>query len=157
MGRRISLTVISCLLAVGFAAGAAAETADAVLRGAIEKRSQDFVAAFNRGDMDAIAGMYTEQAMAFPPDAPVVTGRAALRRLWQSSREGGVDRVALRTESVEGSGELAVETGTGQLHVRAADGTLTKQHLKFVVVWRQEGDGVWRLHRDIWNSLPAPE
>jgi ketosteroid isomerase-like protein len=101
--------------------------------------------------------MYTENAMAFPPDSPVVTGRAALRTLWQSSREGGVDRVVLRTEGVEGAGKLAVETGTGVLDVRAADGKVTQQHMKFVVVWRQEADGVWRLHRDIWNSLPAPK
>ena len=28
---------------------------------------------------------------------------------------------------------------------------------KYVVVWKKQDDGNWRLHVDIWNSdLPAP-
>jgi ketosteroid isomerase-like protein len=26
---------------------------------------------------------------------------------------------------------------------------------KYIVVWKKDGDA-WRLHRDIWNTDPAP-
>jgi ketosteroid isomerase-like protein len=26
---------------------------------------------------------------------------------------------------------------------------------KYVVVWKKDGDGMWRLHRDIWNTGAA--
>ena len=26
--------------------------------------------------------------------------------------------------------------------------------VKYVVVWRRQKDGTWKLHRDIWNAIP---
>jgi ketosteroid isomerase-like protein len=131
------------------------EGRDATVRAAIEERSRTFAEAYNRGDIDAVAAMYTEDAIAFPPDAAVVKGRAALHDLWKSSRDGGVTKVTLLTETVEGAGDLAIETGSGELQVRDAGGASGVQRMKFVVVWCRGSDGVWRLHRDIWNGLPA--
>jgi ketosteroid isomerase-like protein len=58
--------------------------------------------------------------------------------------------VRLETTAVEASGDLAVEDGVA--HLVASDGK--ESAARYVVVWKRVA-GVWRLHRDIWNTGPA--
>ena len=48
------------------------------------------------------------------------------------------------------SGELAAETGTAVLTTRQG----ASQNAKYVVVWKRQKDGAWKLYRDIWNAMP---
>jgi uncharacterized protein (TIGR02246 family) len=130
---------------------------EAATRKVIEARSRAFAEAYNRNDLDSLVGMYTADAVAFPPGSPSVRGRQALRELWQANRDAGVTSIDLRTDEVEGAGDLAIETGIGVLEMTGANGTKTQEHMKFVVIWKRDTDGAWRLHRDIWNGLPAPD
>jgi ketosteroid isomerase-like protein len=65
--------------------------------------------------------------------------------------DAGVKDISLTTLEVEEAGNSAVEVGVisatapGEGDVRV---TLTG---KYIVVWRRDAGGNWRLHRDIWN------
>lgn len=39
-------------------------------------------------------------------------------------------------------------------YIVASGGQATNAVVKYVVVWKRV-DGQWRLHRDIWNTMPA--
>ena len=53
--------------------------AEAVRR-EIEQRVREFEAAYNRGDMAALAALYAEDAALMPPDRGTITGRPAIQR-----------------------------------------------------------------------------
>jgi len=120
---------------------------------AIEAQNKLLSAAVAKGDAEAIAALYTKNAEALPPNAPAVTGRKAIRKLWQEALDGGIKGLKLRTKEVDDLGNLADEEG--RYTVLGADGKPLGNG-KYIVIWRRE-DGVWRLHRDIWNSdAPVP-
>jgi uncharacterized protein (TIGR02246 family) len=123
-----------------------------VVRMAIEKQAAAFSAAFNRGDVKAVAAMYTEDAIALPPDADLVRGRAAIEKLWADAMASGIKTIAFTVLDVQSSGDFAVETGRAVLGVQPAGQPATSQTGKYVVVWKRGADRQWRLLRDIWNG-----
>lgn len=154
--RRTTAVAAVVLLAISSAAAVSGGSPKAdPPRAAIEKVGKAFSAAFGRGDFAGIAGMYSEDAILFPPESEMVKGRAGIEAFWKGARDTGVKAVDLNTLDVTSSGNVAAETGTAVLHVSGVGGgSEALIRLKYVVVWRKEG-GVWRLYRDIWNSLPG--
>lgn len=122
---------------------------------AIEKATAAFEAAFEAGKPEALAMMYTEDAIVFPPAAEMVKGREAIAALWKETMGSGVKKVDLVTLDVGVSGDLAHETGTVVLSITPeGKGSITVS-AKYLVVWKRQADGSWKIHRDIWNDLPA--
>lgn len=52
-------------------------------RAAIEAGNKRFVAAFAKKDAAGVAAAYSPDANAFPPNAPIVKGRAGIQKMWQ--------------------------------------------------------------------------
>lgn len=117
------------------------------VRKAVEAGNRNFIAAFLRGDANAVAQLYTGNAQVIAPGAPVARGRSAIAAAWQKTIDSGVKDLSLQTAEVESAGDLACETGNVRLVSR--DGSVIQG--RYVVVWKREA-GQWRLHRDIWNS-----
>jgi uncharacterized protein (TIGR02246 family) len=126
-------------------------------RAAIEAANAKFSDAFARGDAKALAALYTSDAIAFPPDSEMIRGNEAIGTFWKATRDSGVKSAALTTMDVERSGDLAYEVGTVFLTIEAAGKAPTTATAKYVVVWKRQADGSWKLHRDIWNDLPAKQ
>jgi uncharacterized protein (TIGR02246 family) len=114
-----------------------------------------FEEAVRKGDVERLAQLYTKDAIALPPDGPVVRGRDAIKALW-----GGVVRdmalrdVTLRTVELEIAGDMACEVGEARLTLEPPSASPATAVVKYVVVWKREG-GRWQLHRDIWNAAAA--
>jgi len=137
--------LILALVSISPLYGATARSDD--VRSSIESGNRAFAAAFLRGDAEAVAELYTEDAQVMPPGAGAVAGRPAIAAFWKSAIDAGVKDLVLLTEQVESAGELAYEIG--RVRIVAEDGGVTED--RYLVVWKR-GDGGWRLHRDIWNS-----
>lgn len=152
---RFMAAAVAVAVAVGlgcamFAVAAPAQPGDA--RAAIEAQNRAFIAAFGRGDANAVAALYTENAQVIAPGSAPVSGRAAIGEFWQGSIASGIREVALETIDVESDGALAAETGAARLV--GGDGSVTAA--RYVVVWKNV-DGQWMLHRDIWNAGEASD
>jgi uncharacterized protein (TIGR02246 family) len=142
------------LLAATLLPGCALMRTDpAATRSEIEAVNGRFSEAFGRGDMNAVAALYTEDGTLLPPGSAPVKGRAAIAEFWKAAHAGGVKGVMLMTDGVETAGDLAYETGSAQLMVQPKRGKPTISHSKYLVVWKRTG-GTWSLHRDIWNDGP---
>jgi len=155
MNPRLVLGVIAAagILVLGAAdAGAQAGTAaGGAVRAAIEAGNKKFSDGAAKKDAKIIAAAYTPDGQAFPPNADVVKGRAALQQMWQSVLDSGVASIELATTEVESSVNIAYESGTYSMKTR--DGKVADRG-KYCVVWKRVG-GEWLLHRDIWStSLP---
>jgi ketosteroid isomerase-like protein len=123
---------------------------DAV-RKSVDEGNRKLGTAVGRKDYAALAALYTDNAKVLPPDAPIITGKKAIEEFWRAAATTlGLTGVALKTLDLEITGDTACEVGEADLKLNSGQ---TK--VKYVVVWLRGGDGQWRLHRDIWNNMPA--
>jgi ketosteroid isomerase-like protein len=122
---------------------------DAV-RHSVNEGNRKFGAAAARKDYAGMAALYTDNAKVMPPDAPIVTGKKAIEEFWRAAATAlGLTDVTLKTVDLEVTGDTAYEVGEANLKLGSG-----QAKLKYLVVWQRGGDGQWRLHRDIWNSMP---
>jgi uncharacterized protein (TIGR02246 family) len=129
-----------------------------VVQQAIESTNARFVEAYNRGDVASVAALYTDDAVLLPPNAQLLRGRQAIGEFWNAARQAGLRSLILKTASVDDSGELACEIGSYTLKIQPEGGGATTDKGKYVVVWKRQADGSWKLAVDIWNTdspLPA--
>ena len=111
-------------------------------------------AAVEHQDAAALAALYTQDATVLPPDHAMVHGSSAIEALWKDSIGAGLKGLSLKTIDVERSGDLAVETGTATMTLEPEGKEAQAVIAKYVVVWKREKDGAWKLYRDIWNAMP---
>lgn len=152
--RRIGEFALAVALVVGATSvGRSEEAGTDSARAAIEQVNTLFSEAIARGDAQAIAKLYTEDAILLPERGELVKGRQAIGEFWKTAMDGGVKSVTVTTLDVGGSGDLAHEVGTVLLTLQAEGRPPATASAKFVVVWKREADG-WKIHRDIWNDPP---
>lgn len=124
----------------------------AEVRSEIEATNREFAARMNQGDVAGFAGVYTDDAVIYPPDMEPTRGREAITEFWQGGSEQlGVANLQLRTEEVEVIGDSAWEVGTATF-----DTNQGPVSAKYIVIWKRTPEG-WRWHRDIWNMNPPQD
>jgi uncharacterized protein (TIGR02246 family) len=118
----------------------------------IAATNRAFEEALRKNDVERIAYLYTPDAMALPPNGPIVKGRDAIKELWAGAiRDMALRDVQLRTLDLEIAGDTACEVGEAQLTLEPPSSERTTVTVKYVVAWKKAA-GRWLLHRDIWNA-----
>ena len=131
------------------------DTESAAAKRAIDSTNAEFVKHLGMGHADVLAGFYTEQAHAMPPNGPAAVGREAIKSLWGgfiAMKAGG----KITAQSVVANGPVAIERGAYTLTFTppGAKEPMTDTG-KYLVHWHNVG-GKWMLADDIWNSdMPA--
>jgi uncharacterized protein (TIGR02246 family) len=138
---------------------AAATTADAgEARQAIEASNAKFVDAVKRSDTTTIVDNYTDDAIVMAPGSESWRGREAVRKGFGGMMTAmPAKEFSLKTDDVIVGGDLAVETGTFEMTMQPKGGKEIKDKGKFVVVWKRQADGSWKIVRDIFNSDVPPK
>ena len=127
----------------------------AAVRTQIEQAVARFVDAFNRGDAAAVAAMYDTAGVVLAPNAPPMRGRQNIEALWAGARQQGFKTLNLNVNSVELIGDHAIELGSYTLVVQPPGQNEMTDRGKYVVLWKRQADGTWKLYRDAFNtSLP---
>ena len=118
---------------------------------------REWAAAASEGkDVDRIISFWSDDATVFPPGAPVVHGKPAIRAFVQGSLAAPGFHISWRSDaaSVSADGSLGYTTGTNALTVPGPDGKLMTVAGRGVSVWRRVAGGEWKCVIDIWNSGP---
>ena len=148
-------------LLAAVAALSACETMDAGMESGqdaaagIAATSERFETAYNTGDAAAMAALYTPDGAVLPPDAARIDGREGIQAMWQSFMDAGVEDFELETVELNTHDDAASEVGRFTISVPDGEGGRATASGKYIVLWREGDDGVWRIHRDIWNDNPA--
>jgi len=124
----------------------------------ITQTNEEFVNAYNRGDMLAVAALYTEDAVLMPAELANTAGPAGDPRVLRRRQADGVARPDAKDSSVGGEGDTACEVGQYTLQIKRPGGELVADKGKYVVIWKQAADRSRKLAVDIWNTdepLPA--
>jgi ketosteroid isomerase-like protein len=124
------------------------------VQSAIRGLTQDFATAFNTGNYDQAAALFTSDGFLMAPQRESVQGPKPVELMLRRLGESGHQNLRLETLRVEESGDMAVEIGRYTAATQLANGTTVVERGKFVHTWRRLG--IWRMAANCWNSdLPA--
>ncbi|WP_249136214.1 YybH family protein [Bradyrhizobium sp. AUGA SZCCT0176] len=115
----------------------------------IEATNAKWIEFFNKADFAGIASFYTADAIALPPGAAMVQGRAAIEAMWKSMAEQ-VGDPKLTVLDVKPLGPSAARE-IGNFSLKTKGPTPQEVSGKYVVVWEKIGND-WKMTTDIWND-----
>jgi len=128
------------------------------LKDAIQAREKEWSAAFLAGNGAAIAALYTEDAASIQAAGDSWTGRAAIAKGEQAQLDtlAVTAREDIAEEVIPAGNDHAIEVGH---YSYQATSKTTKKPVsssgRYMVLWRKDTDGVWRLQRDIGAEATA--
>ena len=131
----------------------------AALKDAIQALEKQWSAAFLAADAAAISNLYTEDAASIQPSGDWHRGRAAIAEMMQPQFDSATftAREDLTEEVIPVGPDYVFEVGkyssTGTAKAGGKDVSATG---RYVVLWRKDADGVWRIHRDLGADAPKP-
>lgn len=122
------------------------------VRSSVDETNRQFMDAIRRGDADAAADVYTDDASVLPPDMAMLKGRDAARALWSGAmQQMGLKEARLESVQLEVENDTGYEIGRYTLTIQPPGAQPVEARGKYVVVWKHVR-GMWKWHVDIWNS-----
>ena len=105
-------------------------------------------------DVDTVLSFFADDASVLSPNAPIVTGKEAIRARLSEEYSGPGFAISWQTTKVEvsRSGDLAYSHGTYEVTVNVPEGNPVTDKGKWVTVWEKQPGGTWKVVIDIWNS-----
>ena len=92
------------------------------------------------------------------PNAPIVTGKDAIAKFIASAFALQDYKITWHPNKAEvaRSGELGYTSGTYEMSFKDASGKTSSDKGKYVMVWKKQADGAWKVLLDISNSDLSP-
>jgi len=154
-------TAVLAFLALGACAQPAPPPAPpvdaAAMKDAIQAREREWSAAYLTGNGAAVAALYTEDGASIPREGEWMRGRDGIGKDLQTQLDSVTytTREDITDEVIPIGADYAFEAGhyaaTGTYKV---GGKPKATNGRYVVLWRKDTDGVWRLLRDFGNEVP---
>jgi uncharacterized protein (TIGR02246 family) len=125
---------------------------------AVKETDAQWAKTAGANDLDGTVSYYTDDASILPPNAPIATGKQAIRAVWAAmlTPDTTVSWQVSKAD-VARSADLAYVMGTYQITAKNPKGKSQEDHGKLVEVWKKQADGKWKTVADIFNSdVPVP-
>ena len=123
---------------------------------AIADAARAFSAAYVRGDPEAMAASYTDDAVIFPDRRAAISGRQAIQEYWTLPDNRRITLHQIVPDHVVIHGDVAYDHGRFTISGTTDGVPWGPSWGKYVVVWRRGADGKWRMQLDMWNRLDQP-
>ena len=119
----------------------------------IEQRRAEYIAAFNREDIAAMAEYAAADTIGMAPNRPAIRGIEAHRQLWADGFAAAKSLFYVYPEQLDVTGDVAVDQHRWVLDsMPKRGGRPVHDEGKGVWIWRRQADGNWRVERAIWKS-----
>ena len=132
-------------------------TSDSAIQ-ALNRLQKQVDQAIITGDTDRYIALLSDDAVLMPPNGPPVVGKSAIRS-WnqETSKRFRIQRYAPTDQEVIVAGDWAFRRATFEWSVVPVAGDRPiEQSGKFIIIYKRQADGSWRVARDIWNSNTQP-
>ncbi|MGA8268682.1 MAG: SgcJ/EcaC family oxidoreductase [Candidatus Acidiferrales bacterium] len=162
--RRFTLLPASAvLLALGFGCAQPADQKPAApdlgtIESNIRSLDKDWAAAAAAKDLDKSTAFYADDAQMISAVAPAAVGKDAVRKTWAGlmSAPGFVSLTFEPTAvHVAAAGDMASELGTYEIDMKDKKGKPTAEKGAYVVVWKKQADGSWKVEVDSSGTGPS--
>ncbi len=153
----IASAVIAAFIAQGCGTEAPKDTR-ATDEIAIRQQSMAWSNAAQSHDIDKALSFYAPDAVALPDAAPIAPNKDAIRNVWQSFIGNKNVTLSWKTTAVgvAKSGDIAYEYGAYTMDIVGKDGKPSTQTGKYLLVWKKQADGTWKVAVDTDNSDAPP-
>ena len=121
----------------------------------IRAADQAWLEAFAAGDLERSLAFCADDCAVMPENAPAAQGLEAIREVFRGWFKPGL-KIRWTPDRVEASGDLGFSSGTYEMSFDDPKGETIGDRGKYVIVWKKQADGSWKVIRDISNSdLPT--
>ncbi|MEK6374751.1 MAG: DUF4440 domain-containing protein [Acidobacteriota bacterium] len=157
-----SRTTTGLILIALFLTACATATSSSRERDTLLAVDREWAAAASEGkDVERIVSFWSDDATVYPPGAPVVHGKAAIRDFVRQSQAIPGFHITWHSDHawLSDDGTLGYTTAENAVTVPGPDGKLVTIKGRGVSIWRRDAGGQWKCVIDIWNSgadAPAP-
>ena len=120
----------------------------------------EYVAAENVGDVDAMMALTTDDAVIMPANQPPIVGKEAIRAWWDDFYSRFSIEGAVSDEEIQAFGDWGFVRGTWNVSTTSKEGGEPEQgSYSFILIVQRQVDGTWKEARGIWhpNQPPASE
>jgi ketosteroid isomerase-like protein len=121
------------------------------MRDQIESAYNAWDGAFNRGDAEALAALYSENAKLLPPTHEMFEGRQAIKRFWEGLFRAGMTGHTLELITAEDNQRSAVGVAKWSARGKSRDGNEATFRGSVVHVFEKQQDSGLKLWLHIWN------
>ncbi|HCE55546.1 MAG: YybH family protein [Lutibacter sp.] len=125
----------------------------ASIKAEIQALENDWAAADNARDANAIAAFYSDDAMSMSNNAPMKVGKAAIQKEMEESLAKRTQGETVAYETLEVFGDENTVTEIGTAISKDASGKVIRTG-KYIAIWEKR-DGKYICIRDIYNTDAA--
>lgn len=136
-----------------FASATASSSTFLDVESTIRGLTQDFSTAFNTGNYDQVAALFTSDGQLMPPGREMIQGLKIIERTMRELGEAGYHDLRFETSRVTHSGDIVIESGRYTVAISQTNGTDVGERGKYLRAWRRLG--AWLIVGDCWNSNVA--
>jgi uncharacterized protein (TIGR02246 family) len=154
-------TAVQTLVALGIVALGACAPPDGdhaeAARAAIAEAREAFWDAHLQGNADALADLVTPDAVLLAQGMEEVSGREAIRDAARQMFDAmTITDFAVLSQEMDVHDSVAYELATYSETLRMGDADEATVRGRYLIVWRQESDGHWRVHRNQFHFVTPP-
>lgn len=106
----------------------------------------------NAGNVADIMDTCTDDVVFMPPEAPPVSGAAAVRGFFEEFLTAFDASIELSREAITVGNDVAAEWGTVSGSVTGPDGESQSVNNTYLIVYERDSDGTWKQSKNIWNA-----
>jgi ketosteroid isomerase-like protein len=124
---------------------------------ALDELQSQVDSAIIAGNTERYIALITDDAVLMPPNGPAVSGKEAIRTWNQNmSRQFRIQAYNSSDDEIVVAGDWAFRRASVDWTVAAtAGGDPIRDLGKYIIMYRRQHDGSWKVARDIWNSSTA--
>jgi ketosteroid isomerase-like protein len=111
---------------------------------------------YSAKDLEKSVAFCDEQGSMMAPNAPIATGKAAIKKLISSDFASGDLVWHADKAGVAQSGDLGYTSGTYKFSFKDPSGRPAVDNGKYLTVWKKQADGSWKVLFDMFNTDQPP-
>lgn len=151
--------IVAAIAVVGAqGCGETAKDTRAADEAAIRQKSMDWSNAAQSHDADKAVSFYAPDAVVLSDQYPISLTPSAIRDGWQALLADKSTTLSWKTSAVgvAKSGDIAYEYGAYTLDTTGKDGEVSTRNGKYLLVWKKQADGTWKVAVDTDNADAPP-
>ena len=121
------------------------------IRKSIDKANAQYCEVVKKGDLSGILEIYTDDATIIPPGGAILKGKEAIQAVYEGLLKGGLKEIKMITLEIGGMDDMVYEIGKTKVLIQPEGLEAFSDSSKYMVIWKQQADGLWKVHADIWN------